>query len=276
MIGFGWAVIPLHGVRYDKKGLPHCSCRSDNTCKSKAKHPTTPQGLKNASIDQQFIDAWWRKWPYANVGVTTGATSGIVVLDVDPKNGGEDSLDDLLGKHGKLPDTAEVLTGGGGRHLYFKHPEGELRNSAGAVGVGLDIRGDGGYVVGPGSVHISGRAYDWEASSDPEQAGVAHMPAWLVDLCRAKGRGNGNGLAGSPVNGVVVEGGRNAWLTAQAGGLRRRGAGEKAIYGALSCLNVEHCVPILPDDEVRTIAHSVSRYPPHVMVRSDTNESSSR
>lgn len=260
LVSFGWRVIPLHGVIRDREGRAWCTCSKPQHCPSPAKHPRTPHGLKNASVDERWIEAWWRKWPAANVGVATGAQSGLVVLDVDAAHGGEDSLDELLSEHGKLPETAEVLTGGGGRHIYFRHPGSEIRNSAGKLGSGLDVRGDGGYVVGPGSAHISGRTYDWEASSDPEQVGVAPMPRWLIERCARKS--DSSGCSVTLTEGVVQEGGRNAWLTSLAGSLRRRGVGELAIARALWCINSQHCTPALDVAEVRAIAHSVIRYAP--------------
>jgi hypothetical protein len=106
-------------------------------------------------------------WPDTGIAVRTGAESGLVVLDVDPQHGGDDTLAELLAAHGVLPITVECFTGGGGRHIYFRHPGGEVRNSAGKVGPGLDIRGDGGYVVAPPSPHPSGRRYEWSVDGHP-------------------------------------------------------------------------------------------------------------
>jgi hypothetical protein len=267
LVDFGWAVLPLHGVIHDRKGVAHCTCSHPSKCNSPAKHPRTPQGLKNASKDAISLRAWWGKWPMANVGVSTGLISGIVVLDIDPKNGGEDSFDNLMVEHGRLPDTAEVLTGGGGRHLYFKHPGRELKNSAGLIGPGLDIRGDGGYVVGPGSHHISGGTYDWEASSTPELAGVAHMPQWLIDMAMSSGQAASTQVAMGE-DGFVIEGSRNVWLTRIGGYMRRQGTPERQIFNALMCLN-EVCLPQLDNDEVAKIAKSVARYAPAVQIRRD-------
>ena len=115
------------------------------------KIPRNRGGLTNASTDPAVIAEWWRRWPSANVGIRTGAECGLVVLDVDTPKGGAGTLAELERKHGKLPATARVLTGGGGEHIYFRHPGRELRNSAGRLGAGLDTRGDGGYVVAPPS-----------------------------------------------------------------------------------------------------------------------------
>jgi hypothetical protein len=98
-----------------------------------------------------------------------------LVLDVDPPHGGEASLRQLVGEHGPLPATRSVISGSGGTHLYFAHPGGTIRNSAGALGPGLDVRGDGGYVIAPPSIHPSGAAYRW----GPVRA-LAPPPGWLV------------------------------------------------------------------------------------------------
>jgi hypothetical protein len=97
-----------------------------------------------------------------NFGIRTGAISGVVVLDVDPRHGGDASLD-ALGLD--LSGVPCVRTGSGGRHFYFAYPDGGLRNSAGTLGLGLDIRGDGGQVVAPSSLHPeTGEGYRWEAT----------------------------------------------------------------------------------------------------------------
>jgi hypothetical protein len=114
----------------------------------------------------------------------------VFVLDVDTNHEagkyGDDSLAQLETNNAKLPDTIEVLTGGGGRHLYFRIPEGvEIPCSAGKLGVNLDIRSTGGYVVAPPSIHPNGTAYEWEGSSDPfDGVEVADAPQWLINMVK--------------------------------------------------------------------------------------------
>ena len=131
-------------------------------CKPRGKTPLTKHGLKDATCDLDQIKAWWDRWPEANVAIATGAISGTIVLDVDPRHGGDDSLATLEASFGKLPETPTVLTGGGGLHIYFRHPGIEIPNSAGRVGPGIDVRGDGGYVIAPPSIHASGNEYLWK------------------------------------------------------------------------------------------------------------------
>jgi len=136
----GWRVLPLHDVT---RGT--CSCANRERCKAPGKHPRLPKWQEWASSDKGTIAGWWKQWPAANVGVKTGADSGIVVLDVDPRNGGFESLAALL----PLPETLTVVTGGGGRHYYFVHPSGVVKG--GDLADGVELKADGQYVVAPPS-----------------------------------------------------------------------------------------------------------------------------
>jgi putative DNA primase/helicase len=170
----GWPVIPLHSVRDGR-----CSC--GRACSSPGKHPRTLHGAKDASTDEAQIERWWTRWPDANIGICTGVGSGIVALDVDPRHGGAESLADLEQEYGELPATVESLTGGGGRHLGFKHPGGTVRNRSN-IRPGVDLRGDGGHLVAPPSVHANGRQYCWREGHGPHELAPAEMPAWLLAL----------------------------------------------------------------------------------------------
>jgi len=121
---------------------------------------------------------WFDTWPDANVGIAIGAESGLVVLDVDPRHGGTESLEELETRHGRLPLSPVVLTGGGGTHSYFAHPKGgTVPNRTNFAGLpGLDLRADGGYVVAPPSVHASGRAYEWSKLLHPTPSFLASWP----------------------------------------------------------------------------------------------------
>jgi len=112
----GWRVFPLHTLTTDG-----CSCGKETCGDQAGKHPRyhhddLAHGHNNATRDPDLIQRWWTRWPDANIGVATGQISGFVVIDVDPRNGGQLTLDDLEVEHGKFPPTVESLTGGGGRH----------------------------------------------------------------------------------------------------------------------------------------------------------------
>jgi hypothetical protein len=156
-------------------------------CQPRGKAPLgtlAPHGVHDASRDPEIIRAWWRAEPLANLGLATGAISGLFVLDVDRDHGGEDSLASLARHHGELPPTVVSLTGGGGRHLLFRHPGFKVRNLVG-FNDGLDIRGDGGFIVAPPSVHPSGGRYRW-APHSPHRP--AEAPSWLLDVVREPDR----------------------------------------------------------------------------------------
>lgn len=173
----GWAVFPCHSP------VPGgCSCRSPG-CPSPGKHPRVAKGLHAASTDPATIRGWWQRWPGANVAIRTGAVSGLVVIDVDPPHGGDHSLASLGARHGPLPTALTVRTGSGGTHIYLAHPGVQIRNAAGTrLGTGIDVRGDGGYVIAPPSRHPSGAAYAW--GGPPGLTPPAPPPDWLVEHLR--------------------------------------------------------------------------------------------
>lgn len=185
-------VFPLHSI--DDAGA--CTCGKAD-CSSPGKHPRTKNGVKDATTDLEQIRQWWEKWPDANIGIATG--NGLLVLDVDTKHDGIETIDEIEEKEGKISETAMVLTGGGGRHYYFYLRDGQREGIKNAVGIarGLDVRFDGGYVVAPPSRHVSGRTYEWEASSTLS-SGYAPPPEWLLRAIR--------GGAGSvkPTKGVTT------------------------------------------------------------------------
>jgi len=180
--GRGWSVVPLHTAVGGR-----CSC-GDAECAAPGKHARVawkPYMEHRAGPDR--VRRWWRRWPGANVGVVTGAVSGLVVLDVDPRHGGCDTLAVLEVVNGRLPHTVEALTGGGGQHLYFRHPG--LAVASRPVAPGLDVKGDGGLVVCPPSLHVSGRRYVWEEGCAPGEATPAQAPAWVTAMASAGGPG---------------------------------------------------------------------------------------
>lgn len=123
----------------------------------------------------ELVDEWWRIWPRANVGILTGKR--LVVIDVDPRHGGDQALADLEQRHGPLPATPEVATGGGGRHIYFRGPTVLPSRD---LGPGLEVKADGRQVVAPPSIHPeSGRTYTWQPGRPFDPRAIAALPDWL-------------------------------------------------------------------------------------------------
>jgi hypothetical protein len=234
----GLPVLPLHSAPDGR-----CSCGKP-ACKDAAKHPRNHNGLTGASTDPAVIAEWWRRWPDANVGIRTG--DGTVVLDVDPQKGGLSTLQALERKHGRLPLGPLVVTGSGGQHLYFA---GAASNSVGKLGDGLDVRGEGGYVVAPPSVHETGKAYKWHRPLN------GSLPAWPFKEATEPSR------TAPAVTDEIPSGQRNATLASLAGTMRRRGMGKSEILAALTVANRDRCRPPLDGEEVERIAESIASMP---------------
>lgn len=151
---------------------------------NKVPFPRT-HGHKDASCDEQIVRELWKKFPNANVAIATGKKSGFFVLDVDVKECkvGDESLDDLVKEFESLPETVESITWSGGRQIFFRYPDDvDIFNSQSKIGKDLDIRGEGGYIVAPGSI-VNGKTYEWEASCHPDEMQMVGAPQWLLDKC---------------------------------------------------------------------------------------------
>jgi hypothetical protein len=171
-----------------------CSCSRREQCDSPAKHPMEKGGFHNATTDLAAIERLWAR-SICNIGAATGATSGLVVLDVDPRHGGDETLAQLETKYGELPPTWRFLTGGGGEHILFTHPGGHVKSQSGALGPGLDIKADGGYIIAPPSEHISGRRYEISVDHHPEDVRLSPLPAWVTTKLGIRPqRGSGSGM----------------------------------------------------------------------------------
>jgi putative DNA primase/helicase len=173
----GLHVLPLHTILDG-----HCSCGSGVDCAHPGKHPRTPNGVKDATTDRKTIKAWWNKWPDANIGIATGRSSDIFVIDVDG-DVGKSSLERLQAEHGRLPKTVTVRTGKG-RHRYFRCDGARVGNYVGKLGKGIDVRGDNGYVVAAGSIHVSGAEYRFVDGQGLDDFKIASAPDWLRGLVR--------------------------------------------------------------------------------------------
>lgn len=235
----GWPVFPLNG-----------------------KHPRTKHGQDDATLDQEVIAKWWTEWPDADVGLLCKG-AGVVVVDVDPRNGGEASLVELVLAHGsEWLDTVAVRTGGGGGHYYYKAPTGV--RMPGKLATGIDLKANG-YVVMPPSVHASGARYEWVGKQGPGEIEMLSLPAWMT-VREEPAQARYAPQPSMEFRGPIGAGERNQTLTSMAGSMRRRGMSVEAIEAALLTENATRCSPPIREDEVRTIARSVGRYAPAPMV----------
>jgi hypothetical protein len=237
---YHWSVIPMRS--HDKRPM--------------IKWQRYQQQLAN----EDEIKGWFQHWPTANVGIVTGTISGLVVLDIDPRHGGDTSLAQWETEHGPLPQTITAKTGGGGRHMYFRHPGGVIHNRAG-IAPGIDLRGDGGCIVAPPSIHSSGNAYSWIKQHEPGNIILAELPGWLLSLLQDENKSPAHSSAywQQLVREGIGEGERNNTIASLCGHLLWHGVDTDVVMELLLCWNRIRCSPPLNDDEVVRTVQSIIR-----------------
>jgi hypothetical protein len=236
LANFGWNVFPIS---------------------PRAKTPATIHGLNDATRDVIKITKFWLRYPEHNIGVRCGVESGILVLDVDDRHGGNESLAELELANEKLPLTLSVKTPGGGQHFYFAHPGGDIRNTTGYPATGLDIRGDGGYVLAPPSVSEEGRRYEVD-----ERVPIADLPRWLREKLVHYQTALKSMSTQQWVDEImrdVPEGGRNDALTKLTGKYISEGLSEELILPTVWAQNVAHCHPPVSAKECKSVVQSILR-----------------
>jgi len=211
-----------------------------------------------ATTDPDQIAAWAHEFPDCNWGIPTGKESGFFVVDVDGEDGTR-TTEEWSRQHGESWKQTLGVQAAHGPHLYYLCERQTISNSVKQIAPGIDIRGEGGQVVAPGSIHPTGHVY--RLTNDLP---IASPPEWLLAMvtnkrpsCRKKGE-NGSAI----VIQTVAEGGRNSYLASQAGSMRRKSFSPSAIEAALLQENADRCNPPLPEDEVVSVAKSVCRYEP--------------
>jgi hypothetical protein len=238
--GYHWSVIPMRA--HDKRPLIKW------------------QQYQQQRATEAEITDWYQRWPEANVAIVTGAISGLLVLDIDPRHSGDDSLAQWENEHGPLPRTVEARSGGGGRHLYFRHPGGVIHNRVG-LAPGIDLRGDGGCIVAPPSIHSSGKPYTWLAGHEPGNISLAELPHWLLSLLQDTNTSSGHSTAywQQLVKQGIGQGERNNTIASLSGHLLWHGVDADVVMELLLCWNRMRCSPPLDDDEVMRTVQSITR-----------------
>ncbi|MGI8757428.1 MAG: bifunctional DNA primase/polymerase [Acidimicrobiales bacterium] len=249
----GFEVFPLHAVKDGK-----CTCAKSD-CTSPAKHPRTIRGLKQATNDLNLVKNLFGCFTYssANIGVRTGKESNLVVIDVDEAKGGRiEELYEFVPR--EILDKTLWIKTGGGFHLYFSYPpNAEIRNSTSDLGNKIDVRGDGGYVVAPPSMHISGVRYKYV-----NQNRIQPLPPEIIQRIgqsRSKSETKEK-LSQAQQDETIATGCRNESLTRIAGKLRHAGLSQTELETSLLKINSERCKPPLEAKEVLQIARSIARY----------------
>lgn len=232
-----------------------------------------PNGFKNATKDLATINRWWSEIPNANIGIATGAMSnGLVVidLDVDDKKNldGIKALMEWEATNGKLPKTATVKTGRGGRHLYYKADK-ETHCRTG-IYEGIDIRGKGGYVVAPPSVHDNGNLYEWEQSNLPIMSATEQVYKFLETENRE---------VKEPFqhDGSIQEGSRVSSLVQMIASMKGKSLPNEVIKDAIISMNKNECHPPLNNRELeREVFPAITRMkngePQYSVIKNDTSK----
>lgn len=225
-------------------------------CRARGKTPLTEHGFHDASRDESKVREWWAKYPDANVAIATGP-SRLLVIDIDPRHGGDVSLSALEDRCGPLVGKS-VKTGGGGEHYYCNMPIVPLKSRANAFGQdypGIDTRGTDGYVIAPPSVHASGSSYTW----DPGETKPCRLNVSFTNLLAAAMR---TPIAGIQDDLPIPSGSRRAALIRVAGRWRNDGMTQDAILLGLTAINEKQCRPPLEAAEVEKVASEAGKWKP--------------
>lgn len=220
-----------------------------------AKNPATAKGFKNASTDEKTVRTWWTRNPNYNIGIACGNGTMVIDLDVDEAKDedGTATLRKWEDDNGKLPETATAVTGRGGLHMLYRI-DGEVRCSANPK-LGVDVRGDGGYIVAPPSIHPNGTQYAWER--DPRKHEIAEADGNVMAFIEfVQGKKDDESNKALSVPREIESGGRNNTLFKMACSLQSKGLSNSAILAAVMAENAEKCNPPLSNNEVRRLVES--------------------
>ena len=236
---YGWAVFPVS---------------------TRTKKPLTPHGCKDAKKATEPIVAWWRRWPDASIGIATGSMSNLIVIDEDIDEqkdiDGYKSVNEWERTHGELPDTIRAITGRGGNHVYFHYTGNDIGNRAGIL-EGVDVRGEGGYVIAPPSIHPNGTEYVWE--QPPEEYELAELNDTVRQFLSI-GKTSGGPAEEFELPSTIQSGERNDTLFRLACSLQSQGLPDEAIKTAIRETNLKKCIEPLDDDELDQLIGSALGY----------------
>ena len=250
----GYPVLALHGI---KDGA--CTCGNDQ-CHSPGKHPhpLSPRGKDSATTDVAEVREWFREYPEINYGVRTDT---LPTIDIDPRNGGDKAWLALIRENYDV-HSWRVATGGNGVHILFG--AGAKPIPSGKLAKGVDIKGAGGYIVGVGSRHASGKQYRWFPHCAPsDKVELAAMPAWVTKKLTARDEPAAGPRDQGYYDELVAdafEGERNERLAKLLGHLYSSAFPNRAVLYVLAyCWAQTFCHPPLNEDEVRNVARSILR-----------------
>ena len=273
----GWKIVPLWWIDKPESVSTEtgevtpgvCGCPRGNRCSSPGKHPHTQHGTKKPLKSGLEIDLYWAQNPRCNIGIATGTTSGLVVLDVDVEKGGDASVRKIFDRYSPPGRTPISVTGSGGRHILYGHPGQPIRNAIGYM-PGIDVRADGGLIVAPPSMHVTGVRYRWHPSAHPRYCPLEPMPDWMAVFChandlkrRVRNRAYGAGRRGGQFEPgrvpPISNGQRNNTLCSIAGRLLWERRSDEEVMRIVNEINKSKCDPPLAQREVDKLLHHACR-----------------
>lgn len=215
------------------------------------KRPLTRNGFKDAVRSVEEYNALHGGQPH-NIGMPTGKVNGVFVLDVDPRHGGFETIRALCTQYGPMPSTWSSMTQSGGAHYFFRWDDSRPVTNRVDLLPGLDIRGDGGYVLLPPS-RVDGD-YEWVGS--PRKRELLDAPEWLYALLGADSAPESKDL--SHLAEGVTSGSRNVSMTELCGMLLGRGVPVKLAWTLVYAYNQFHCSPPLEEEELLRTFESIA------------------
>jgi len=248
----GLSVIPVHSVKDGE-----CSCGSPR-CNAPGKHPRLKwKGRTKTALTERQLRDWWEKYPDSNVGIVTGEISGIAVVDIDGEEGLR-SLEEAGLPIDELPTAPTAKTGGGGIHIIYRYPEKQDIKTRAGILPNVDIRSDGGFIVAPPSVHISGNSYEWMEGRNLDDLDPSDFDFSL--LVEEKDKADDKPKTGTKwyenyLRGVG-EGERNNAATKLAGRYYSMGMSDAEVSLLLSAWNMNNNPPI-PENELQRVISSI-------------------
>ena len=262
----GWSAIPGHTLTEDYL----CSCQQGADCDRPGKHPRVNwKQFQSRLPTESELRLWWGRWPDANVIIITGKISKLLVIDVDPRHGGDESWRDWSRRY--LPNRPVVtsLTGGGGEHWFFEHPMGEDEYPPAAnVLPGVDLRADAAYVVAPPSIHETMNRYEWDSTRHPDDVDLYVAPDALIELIEQAARAAKGGSAEQEpldIEGIVDgrtpihEGDRNSTMARVAGYFCGKVDNLNTVLMVMDNINQKACDPPMSEQELDRTVKSIWR-----------------
>ena len=248
-----YPVLPLWGIEDAQCACGNSQCRSPG----KHPHPLAPHGRDNAVTNVATVESWFDEAPNLNYGLCTDT---LPTIDIDPRNGGDRAWLKLIRENYDV-HTWRVVTGGGGRHIIFGADSDAPPLPCGKLARGVDVKGAGGYIVGVGSLHVSGKRYHWAPQCRPKEAELKAVPLWVRDKLK-KPKWDGKPRAPQYYRDLIapaLEGERNDRITKLFGHLYGSMFPDRVVLcGLVVAWNRLYCEPPLDDREVIAIARNIA------------------